>query len=196
MALDADPWVVDVAARPIRQCGKDEADLAYRQLEDTGAELARLTGADLDQAPSALPQLAGAWAAAGGAVRAGRRRQVERGGRARAPEPRRGGLAWFLPAEDPALLDAEFTRLAGQLGVTDAVAPGDPVAGVPGALAAMAAPWILVFDNAVSESAVRHFLFGKAAIAADCRGTDSVSIPSGAFAAFSRRTRTAVKECG
>ena len=67
-------------------------------------------------------------------------------------------LAWFLPAEDPALLDAEFTRLAGQLGVTDPVAPSDPVASVHGALAAMPAPWILVFDNAVSEPAVRRFL--------------------------------------
>ena len=60
------------------------------------------------------------------------------------------GLAWFLPSEDPALLDAEFTRLAGQLGVTDPVAPGDPVAGVHGALAAMPSPWILVFDSAVT----------------------------------------------
>ena len=55
------------------------------------------------------------------------------------------GVAWQLPAEDPAVLAAGFGELAAQLGAADR---GDPVAAVHGVLAASPAPWLLIFDNA------------------------------------------------
>jgi hypothetical protein len=68
------------------------------------------------------------------------------------------GLAWQFPAEDPALLLAEFSRLAAQLGAREVVDAQDPVASVHGALAAFPADWLLVFDNAPDQEAVRHFM--------------------------------------
>jgi hypothetical protein len=68
------------------------------------------------------------------------------------------GLAWQLPAEDPALLLAGFARLAAQLGAREVIDARDPVASVHGVLAAYTAAWLLVFDNAPDRAAVEAFL--------------------------------------
>src|SRR5262249_8432114 len=68
------------------------------------------------------------------------------------------GLAWQFPAEDPALLLAEFGRLAAQLGIQDVTDARDPVASVHAVLAAFPAGWLLVFDNAPDQGAVQRFL--------------------------------------
>jgi hypothetical protein len=68
------------------------------------------------------------------------------------------GLAWQFPAEDPALLLAEFVRLAVQLGAREMVDARDPVASVHGVLAVFPADWLLVFDNVLNQQAVQPFL--------------------------------------
>jgi hypothetical protein len=68
------------------------------------------------------------------------------------------GLAWQFPAEDPAVLLADFARLAAQLGAREMVDARDPVASVHAVLAAHTGPWLLVFDNAPSERPVQPFL--------------------------------------
>jgi Tetratricopeptide repeat len=68
------------------------------------------------------------------------------------------GLAWQFPAEDPAVLLAEFARLAAQLGAQGMVDARDPVASVHAVLAAFAARWLLVLDNADGQEAVQRFL--------------------------------------
>ena len=68
------------------------------------------------------------------------------------------GLAWQFPAEDPALLRAEFVRLAVQLGAREMVDARDPVASVHGALAVFPADWLLVFDNVLNQQAAQPFL--------------------------------------
>jgi Domain of unknown function (DUF4062)/Tetratricopeptide repeat len=65
------------------------------------------------------------------------------------------GVAWQLPAENPAVLAAGFAELAGQLGAGDS---GDPIARVHGALAASRAGWLLVFDNAPDRASVARFV--------------------------------------
>ena len=65
------------------------------------------------------------------------------------------GVAWQLPAEDPAVLAAGFGGLAAQLGAADG---GDPVAVVHGVLAASPARWLLVFDNAPDRASVAPFV--------------------------------------
>jgi Domain of unknown function (DUF4062)/Tetratricopeptide repeat len=65
------------------------------------------------------------------------------------------GVAWQFPAEDPAVLAAGFGELAAQLGAGEG---GDPVAAVHGMLAASAAPWLLVFDNAPDRGSVAPFV--------------------------------------
>jgi hypothetical protein len=65
------------------------------------------------------------------------------------------GVAWQLPAEDPAVLTAGFGELAAQLGAADG---GDPVAAVHAVLADGAAPWLLVFDNAPDRASVAAFV--------------------------------------
>jgi hypothetical protein len=65
------------------------------------------------------------------------------------------GVAWQFGAEDPAVLAAGFGELAAQLGAGDR---GDPVAAVHGMLAASAARWLLVFDNAPGRASVEAFL--------------------------------------
>ena len=65
------------------------------------------------------------------------------------------GVAWQLPAEDPAVLAAGFGELAAQLGAAEG---GDPVASVHGVLAASPAPWLLVFDNAPDRASVARFV--------------------------------------
>ena len=64
------------------------------------------------------------------------------------------GLAWQFPAEDRAVLKAEFGELAAQLGALDLLDLPDPVASVHGALAALPRDWLLVFDNAPDPAAV------------------------------------------
>ena len=69
------------------------------------------------------------------------------------------GVVWQFPAEDRAVLTAEFARLAVQLGVGGGLLERrDPVASVHAALAAATAPWLLVFDNAPDLESVRAFL--------------------------------------
>ena len=68
------------------------------------------------------------------------------------------GLAWQFPAEDPAVLLAEFARLAAQLGAREVVDARDPVASVHAVLAAFPAGWLVVFDNAPGQEAVQRFL--------------------------------------
>jgi uncharacterized protein DUF4062/tetratricopeptide repeat protein len=65
------------------------------------------------------------------------------------------GVAWQLPAENPAVLAARFGQLAAQLGAPDG---GDPVAAVHGVLAASPAGWLLVFDNARNRESVAPFV--------------------------------------
>ena len=68
------------------------------------------------------------------------------------------GLAWQFPAEDPALLLAEFARLAAQLGAREVVDARDPVASVHAVLAAFPAGWLVVFDNASGQEEVQRFV--------------------------------------
>ncbi len=69
------------------------------------------------------------------------------------------GVVWQFPAEDQAVLAAEFSRLAAQLGVAGGLLdPRDPVASVHAVLAASGVPWLLVFDNAPDQDSVRAFL--------------------------------------
>jgi Tetratricopeptide repeat len=68
------------------------------------------------------------------------------------------GLAWQFPAEDPALLLADFARLAAQLGAWEVVDARDPVASVHAALAAFPNEWLVVLDNAQDQEAVHRFL--------------------------------------
>jgi Tetratricopeptide repeat len=69
------------------------------------------------------------------------------------------GIVWQFPAEDRAVLAAEFARLAAQLGASGGLLdPRDPVASVHAVLAASPAPWLLVFDNAPDQESARAFL--------------------------------------
>ena len=69
------------------------------------------------------------------------------------------GVVWQFPAEDRAVLAAEFARLAAQLGVGGGrLDTRDPVASVHAVLAAAAKRWLLVFDNAPDLDSVRAFL--------------------------------------
>jgi hypothetical protein len=68
------------------------------------------------------------------------------------------GMCWQFPAEDPALLEAEFAVLAAQLGARDVVDARDPVASVHGVLARAGAGWLLVFDNTVDRASLERFV--------------------------------------
>jgi hypothetical protein len=68
------------------------------------------------------------------------------------------GLAWQFAAENPAVLAAEFSELAAQLGVQDVAGTQDPVAWVHNMLATFSAGWLLVFDNAPDLASVERFL--------------------------------------
>ena len=68
------------------------------------------------------------------------------------------GVAWQFPAEDPAVLAAGFGELAAQLGAREMVDARDPVASVHAVLAAAAAGWLLVFDNAPDRASVQRFV--------------------------------------
>jgi predicted ATPase len=64
------------------------------------------------------------------------------------------GVAWQIPAEDPAVLAASFGELAAQLGARELLEAADPVASVHGVLAVYPAEWLLVFDNAPDRASV------------------------------------------
>jgi hypothetical protein len=68
------------------------------------------------------------------------------------------GLAWQFPGWDPALVLAEFARLAAQLSVRDLVDARDPVVSVHAVLAASPEGWLLVFDNALDQAGLQQFL--------------------------------------
>ncbi len=68
------------------------------------------------------------------------------------------GVCWQFPAEDPALLAAEFAVLAAQLGVRDLADARDPVASVHAVLARKESGWLLVFDNVTDRAAVEAFV--------------------------------------
>jgi hypothetical protein len=68
------------------------------------------------------------------------------------------GVCWQFPAEDPALLSAEFAVLAAQLGARDLADARDPVAAVHAVLARQETGWLLLFDNATDLSAVEKFV--------------------------------------
>ena len=68
------------------------------------------------------------------------------------------GVCWQFPAEDPAVLAAEFAVLAAQLGTRELVDPRDPVASVHGVLARAGAGWLVVFDNAPDRASVERFV--------------------------------------
>jgi hypothetical protein len=65
------------------------------------------------------------------------------------------GIVWQFPAQDPAVLAAAFSELAGQLGATEG---GDPVAFVHTLLATYPAGWLLIFDNVPDRASVEGFL--------------------------------------
>ena len=67
-------------------------------------------------------------------------------------------VCWQFPAEDPAVLAAEFAVLAAQLGAREVVDPRDPVASVHAVLARQEAGWLLVFDNAPDRASVEPFV--------------------------------------
>jgi hypothetical protein len=68
------------------------------------------------------------------------------------------GIAWQLPAEDPVVLAAAMAELAAQAGGRGMADPRDPVASAHAILAAWPGQWLLIFDNAPGEAAVRRFL--------------------------------------
>ncbi len=68
------------------------------------------------------------------------------------------GVCWQFPAEDPAVLAAEFGVLAAQLGAREVVDPRDPVASVHAVLARPEAGWLVVFDNAADRVSVAPFV--------------------------------------
>ena len=67
-------------------------------------------------------------------------------------------VCWQFPAEDPAVLAAEFAVLAAQLGTREVVDPRDPVASVHAVLARRDAGWLIVFDNAPDRASVEPFV--------------------------------------
>ena len=67
-------------------------------------------------------------------------------------------VCWQFPAEDPAVLAAEFAVLAAQLGAREVVDPRDPVASVHAVLARLQAGWLVVFDNAPDRASVERFV--------------------------------------
>ena len=68
------------------------------------------------------------------------------------------GVAWQLPAEAATVLAAGFSGLLALLGTDGAAGGGDAVATVHSALAADPGQWLLIFDNAPEQAAVRAFV--------------------------------------
>ena len=68
------------------------------------------------------------------------------------------GVCWQFPAEDTAVLAAEFAVLAAQLGAREVIDPRDPVASVHAVLARQEAGWLVVFDNVLDRASVEPFV--------------------------------------
>ena len=68
------------------------------------------------------------------------------------------GVCWQFPAEDPAVLAAEFGVLAAELGAREMVDPRDPVASVHAVLARQEAGWLVLFDNVADRASVAPFV--------------------------------------
>ena len=68
------------------------------------------------------------------------------------------GVCWQFPAEDPAVLAAEFGVLAAQLGAREVVDLRDPVASVHAVLARAEDGWLVVFDNVPDRASVQPFV--------------------------------------
>ncbi len=68
------------------------------------------------------------------------------------------GVCWQFPAEDPAVLAAEFGVLAAELGAREVADPRDPVASVHAVLARAGAGWLVVFDNVPDRASVAPFV--------------------------------------
>jgi hypothetical protein len=67
-------------------------------------------------------------------------------------------VAWQFAAADATVLAAGFGELAAQLGAKGLGDTRDPVASAHAVLAAFAAPWLLIFDNAADMNSVAAFL--------------------------------------
>jgi hypothetical protein len=68
------------------------------------------------------------------------------------------GVCWQFPAEDPAVLAAEFGVLAAELGAREAADARDPVAAVHAVLARARPGWLVFFDNVPDLAAVQALL--------------------------------------
>ncbi len=68
------------------------------------------------------------------------------------------GVCWQFAAEDPAVLAAQFGRLAALLGAREVVDSREPVASVHAVLARVQAEWLVVFDNAADLPSVERFV--------------------------------------
>ena len=68
------------------------------------------------------------------------------------------GVAWQVASDDPAVLAAELAELTAQLGDREVADLRDPVVSLHAVLAAYPKEWLLVFDDAPDEAAVRRFL--------------------------------------
>ena len=97
-------------------------------------------------------------AAGGGAVRAGRCGQDQRGDRVRAPAPGRGGGVLAVRGGGPGGAGGGVRRAGRAAGGAEAADARDPVASVHGVLARMGAGWLVVFDNAPDRASVAPFV--------------------------------------
>jgi Tetratricopeptide repeat/AAA ATPase domain len=66
--------------------------------------------------------------------------------------------AWQLRAEDRLVLASDINRLADQLGARDPFDAREPAASLHSCLAARETPWLLIFDNVISQQAIAEFL--------------------------------------
>jgi tetratricopeptide (TPR) repeat protein len=70
-------------------------------------------------------------------------------------------LVWWIPSEDPALIQSSFVELADRLGLS--ISDPSPQVAVPAVLRELRSPsanprWLLVFDNADDPEDLRQFL--------------------------------------
>jgi tetratricopeptide (TPR) repeat protein len=68
------------------------------------------------------------------------------------------GVAWQISCENPVVAGQDMAELATQMGGQDIADPRDPIASAHAMLAASVAEWLLIFDNADGETAIRHLL--------------------------------------
>jgi hypothetical protein len=68
------------------------------------------------------------------------------------------GIAWQFPAQDSAVLLADFGELAAQLGARNLADTRGPVSSVHAVLARFPARWLLVFDNVLDRGSLADFL--------------------------------------